>query len=310
MSKVFVGIDISKDKLDIHIRPENIHFSIENTKKSRKKLAKKLSELSPEKVVLEATGGYEKEVVKSLSGLSLVVVNPRQVRDFAKAIGRLAKTDKVDAEIISKFAELVNPEQRELPDEETLVLKEFSKRRNQLVKSREIERRRLSQASPLLKSRIKKHLNFLVKEIEFISSEIQKLIKSSKKLSATEKKLRTVPGIGPVVSASILSELHEIGKISHKKISSLVGVAPFNKDSGMMRGKRKIAGGRSQIRSKLYMATLVATKYNPVIKNFYERLLSKGKPKKVALTACMRKLLTIINAMIKNNTRWQEKIAN
>lgn len=262
--------------------------------------------LEPCGVVLEATGGFEMLVAGELelSGLPVSLVNPRQVRSFARAIGRLAKTDAIDAQVLAQFAEAVKPPVRPLPDDETRELRALVDRRRQLLGMVTSERNRLRNPSRRIRPLIQDHIRWLKQQAQDLDKEIANLIRSSPIWCANEDLLRSAPAVGPVLSSTLLTHLPELGSLSRGQVSALVGVAPMNRDSGAFRGKRSVWGGRSAVRSALYMAALVATRYNPVIKAFYHRLCAAGKPKKVALTACMRKLLVILNSMLKHRTRW------
>jgi transposase len=271
---------------------------------------KRIKPLHPRLIVLEATGSLEAAVVTALAAASLpvVVVNPRHVRNFAKATGRLAKTDTIDAQMLARFGEAVNPQPRPLKNKQVKHLQALTARRRQLVRMLTAEKNRLSSAPPLVKPNIKAHIVWLEHCLGDINRELQKAIKDSPVWCEKERLLRSVPGVGAVLSLSLLAELPELGELNRKQIAALVGVAPFNRDSGTFRGKRSIWGGRSALRATLYMGTLAAISFNPIIKAFYQRLCMAGKERKVALTACMRKLLTILNAMMKTNTHWQPQL--
>jgi transposase len=273
-----------------------------------KDLVKRLEEIQASLIVLEATGGVERGVTRALASaeLPVVVVNPRQVRDFAKATGQLAKTDHIDAVVLARFAEAVRPAVRPLPDEITLELRALIARRRQITEMIVAENNRLGGASRAVKKRIDAHIRWLGAELDRADKDLDQSIRHSPIWQENQDLLRTVPGIGPVVSRSLIAELPELGKLNRKQIAALVGIAPLNRDSGTLRGRRSIWGGRAAVRAVLYMATLVASRHNGVIRAFYQRLRSAGKAPKVALVACMRKLLTILNAMIKHKTRWSE----
>lgn len=257
-------------------------------------------------IVLEATGGYEIPVVAALTavGLPVVVVNARQVRDFARAVGKLAKTDAIDAAILAQFAEAVRPERRALPDELTQTLQSWLARRRQLLEMLLAEEQRLAIAVRGLRAPIQQHVEWLRRQMRDIDTELQGLIRQSPVWREQENLLRTVPGVGPVLATTLLADLPELGRLNRKQIAALVGVAPLNWDSGQQRGARHIWGGRAPVRTALYMATVSAVRCNAVIRAFFERLCAAGKPKKVAITACMRKLLTILNAMMHSRTGW------
>ena len=271
-------------------------------------LIERLQEARPELIVLEATGGFEQVVAAGLAGagLPVVVVNPRQIRDFARSMGRLAKTDRIDAEVIALFAERVRPEVRPLPDAAARELDELVTRRRQVIEMMVAEGNRARRlASRRLKKRIDRHLEVLQKELTEIERELDDTIRRSPIWRETEDLLKSVPGIGNATARTLLAELPELGTLGRRQIAALAGVAPFNRDSGTFRGRRMIGGGRAGVRATLYMAALVASRHNPVIAAFYQRLLAAGKPKKTALVACMRKLLTILNAIIRHRTPWQ-----
>lgn len=257
-------------------------------------------------MVLEATGGFEISVASELelAGLPVSLVNPRQVRSFARATGRLAKTDTIDAQVLAQFAEAVKPPVRPLPNEETRELRALVDRRRQLLEMLTSERNRLRNASRRVRPLIQEHIRWLKQQVEDLDKDIGELIRSSPIWRAQEDMLRSVPGVGPVLSSMLLTHLPELGSLNRGQVAALVGVAPLNRDSGAFRGKRSVWGGRTAVRSALYMAALAATQHNPVIKAFYHRLCAAGKPPKVALTACMRKLLLILNSMLKHRTRW------
>lgn len=311
MEKLFVGIDVSKDKLDVALLPSDERWSVGNNEAEIPSLVERLKQLNPSLIVLEATGGLETLVAASLgtAKLPVAVVNPRQARDFAKAIGKLAKTDDIDAGVLALFAERIRPEPRPLKDQELQELTDLLTRRNQLVAMLTGEKNRLSSAPKITRKDIKEHIDWLEKRIKESNGTLEKLIQKTPIWREKDALLQSVPGVGPVLSVSLLSGLPELGDLNRKQIATLVGVAPLNCDSGKLRGRRIIWGGRADVRSTLYMATLAATRFNPVIKAFYQRLIQAGKKPKVAITACMRKLLTILNAMIKNSTPWTLKLA-
>lgn len=303
----FVGIDVAKARLDIAVRPTDQRWQVDYTEKEIQELAEQIAKLHPTLVLLEASGGLELPVVAALAvtGLPVVVVNPRQVRDFARATGKLAKTDSLDAMVLAHFAEVIRPLPRSLPDAETQALTALVTRRNQVMGMLVAEKNRLHAARPPVRHRIQLHIDWLKKELDEIDRDLKQALLKSPVWREKENLLRTVPGVGPQLAVSILAYLPELGTLDRKRIAALVGVAPFNRDSGTLRGKRTVWGGRSRIRAALYMAALVATRHNPVISAFYQRLLAAGKAKKVALTACMRKLLVILNAMLKHHCPWQ-----
>lgn len=308
---VFVGVDISSEHLDIGLRPTNDCWQETNDEPGISRVVERLQQIGPQLVVLEATGGLELALVGALAAakVPVVVINPRQVRDFARALGRLAKTDGIDARVLAQFAESVRPEVRPLPDAATQEISAVVVRRRQLLEMLVAERNRLRVAPKRIRSRIEEHIEWLERSLDDVDKELADLIHSSPAWREKDELLQSTPGVGDVLSATLLADLPELGTLSREKIAALVGVAPFNRDSGRLRGKRCIWGGRRTVRSTLYMATLAATRFNPVIKTFYRRLLAAGKLKKVALTACMRKLLTILNAMVKTNKHWQPDFA-
>jgi len=304
--KTYVGIDVSKGSLDlaIHARHEIRRFA--NTATGINEVVRYVSEASPVLVVMEATGGYEISLAAALgeAGIPAAVVNPRQVRDYARSTGKLAKTDAIDARILADFAAAVHPEPRMLADTQALELREILARRGQLNEMITAEKNRLQQARGPLRDQIGTHIAWLEKALSDMDSELKRFIEESPMWREKDNLLKTVPGIGPVLSSTLVADLPELGTLNRRQIAALVGVAPFNHDSGRMRGKRSCWGGRASVRAALYMATLVATRHNPVIRSLYQRLCAAGKAKKVAITACMRKLLTIVNAMIKHHTPW------
>lgn len=306
MNECFVGIDVSKAQLDVAVRPQGFRWRMENTEADIAELVSKVQELEPTGVALEATGGYEREVMAALWMVRLPVsrINPRQVRDFARATGQLAKTDVLDAGILARFAEALRPEVRQLPDDASEELKELVARRRQIVDMITAEKNRLRTAGRVVRPHIKQHRDWLEAERERLDKELEKQLQGTPGWEGNEALLRTFKGIGPVASRTLLAELPELGKISNKELAALVGVAPLNRDSGMMRGRRMVWGGRASVRQALYMAALVASRHNPVIQAFYERLVASGKKKKVALVACMHKLLCILNAMMKAQQPW------
>ena len=303
---VFAGIDVSKAVLDVGLRPTGERFSAGNDEAGIRSVLERLRVHERVLVVLEATGGYENALVAALAtqGFAVVVANPRQIRDFARATGQLAKTDRIDAEILALFAERVRPEPRPLPDEAAQTLDALLTRRRQILEMLIAERNRLALAKPPVRKSITEHIRWLERQLSSVDRDLDRSVQQSPVWRAKEDLLRSVPGIGPVVSRTLLGELPELGRLSHKQIAALVGVAPLARDSGTLRGKRIIWGGRAPVRSALYMGALVASRHNPVIRAFYQRLRAAGKPRKVALTACMRKLLVILNAMARDNRPW------
>jgi transposase len=304
----FVGIDISKQELVVAVRPTAELQSFTNTEEGLAALIRFLQPLSAHAIVLEATGGFARAAVNAmaLAALPVVVVNPRQIRDFARSVGLLAKTDAIDAQIIARFAEAVRPELRPLKDQETQKLEALNNRRRQIVEMLTAEKNRLGASPEWCHKDIRSHITWLEKRLKRANDDIDDLIKQSPVWRQKEKILTSVLGVGPVVTTTLLCGLPELGSLSARKLSALVGVAPFNRDSGQYRGRRSCWGGRAHVRAALYMAALTASRCNPVIRAFYQRLRLAGKPAKVALVACMRKILVILNAMIKNNTCWQQ----
>ena len=305
-SNIYVGIDVAKERLDVAPRPVGAGWQVANDERGVVELVARLDQLRPALVVLEATGGMELPLVGALAaaGLPVVVINPRQAREFAKATGRLAKTDAIDAQVLAHFAEAVRPRLRPLADAAAQELSALMTRRRQLIEMLTAERNRLRTAAPAVRPDIQEHIHWLERRLADLDGDLSQTIRSSDIWREKDDLLQSAPGVGPVVSTTLLADLPELGALNRKEIAALVGVAPLNRDSGTLRGRRTVWGGRSKVRSALYMATLVATQRNPVIRIFYQRLLSAGKPKKVALTACMRKLLTILNAMIRSRTPW------
>lgn len=303
---VFVGIDVSKAHLDVAVRPGEVEWRSPNTDAGVREVTDRLKWRAPSLIVLEATGGMEVPLVSALAiqGLPVVVVNPRQVRDFARSTGRLAKTDALDARVLAHFAEAVKPELRALPDEQAQRLSALLSRRRQISEMLTAERNRLLSADVPVSRRLKVHIRWLERELSGIDGDLDGSIKENPVWRVKDDILKSVPGIGPVVSFTLLSELPELGQLNRKQIAALAGVAPLNRDSGTLAGRRTVWGGRARVRAALYMAALVASRYNPVIRDFYTRLCAAGKPRKVALTACMRKLLLILNSMIKNEETW------
>jgi transposase len=308
MGEVFVGIDVSKARLDVAVRPSGEIWKFTNDEAGFALLVEQLKPVAPTLVVLEATGGYQAPLAAALSvaSITVAVVNPRQVRDFARATGQLAKTDVLDAEIIARFAEMVRPEPRPLPDEETRELQGIVSRRRQLVEMISAERNRLATALRPVRRDIEEHIAWMERRLKDVDKDLYTRLKKSPLWRVKDQLLRSAPGIGPVTSRTLLADVPELGKLDPKKIAALVGVAPFNRDSGKLRGKRTIWGGRAKVRATLYMATLSAIKWSPSIKAFHERLIAAGKPGKVAHVACMRKLLVRLNAMVRDGAPWVE----
>jgi transposase len=308
MGQTFIGIDVSKDHLDVHVFPSEDSFAVARDSEGLATLIERLRPLAVDLAVLEATGGFEQIVAAALVAgrIPLAVVNPRQIRDFARATGKLAKTDALDAKAIANFAAKVQPEPRPVPDEQARALGELVTRRRQVIDMMTAERNRRRQLTSrrLLKS-VERLLAALQKELTELEREVGDGIRGTPAWRERDELLRSVPGIGNVVARTLIADLPELGRLDRKQIAALVGVAPLNRDSGKMRGKRITWGGRAKVRSVLYMAALVASRHNPVLSAFYQRLIAAGKARKLALTAVMRKLLTILNAMARDNKRWQ-----
>jgi transposase len=305
--EVFVGIDVGKARLDVHIRPLGQHFVVGNDAAGLAELAIRLEVHAPSLIVLEASGGYERSAAIGLleRGLPVAVVNPRQTRKFAAALGQLAKTDRIDAALLAHFAEAIRPATRAVSDDAIERLQTLLARRRQLVVMRNAEKQRLGKATdPLTRRSLKAVITSLDKQLGVLDKGIGRLIEADPALAEKLERLKTVPGIGDVSARTLLAELPELGLASRHEIAALSGVAPISRDSGRFRGKRRIQGGRVEVRAPLYMATLVAIRHNPVIKPFYRRLREAGKPAKVALVACMRKLLTMLNAMLRDRRAW------
>jgi transposase len=304
--EVFIGIDVSKEKLDLAVTPTGEFMSFSNNEDGISCVVDFVKSFFPSLVVLEATGGLETAAVGMLAdkGLPVVVINPRQVRDFAKATGKLAKTDAIDAHLIARFGEAVRPELRLLKDQEAQKLTALITRRRQIVEMITAEKNRLNAAPKWTSKDIQTNISWLEKCLKKVDKDLKNLLKKSPVWREKDEILQSTPGVGPVLSMTLLSGLPELGNLNRKEIAALVGVAPLNRDSGLFRGKRMIWGGRANIRSVLYMSATCAMRFNPTIRIFYERLRLAGKLHKVAITACMRKLLVILNTMIKNRTYW------
>jgi transposase len=303
---VFVGLDVAKATVDVAVRPSGECWSVPNSDVGMGELVARLRPLAPTLVVCEATGGFERAAIAAVAaaGFPVVVANPRQVRDFARATGQLAKTDRLDAGILALFAERVRPTARLLPDDAARLLDAVLTRRRQLLEMLTAEKNRLGFALKPLHRGIRQHIQWLERQLDDVTKELTALIEGSPVWRAKDDLLQSVPGVGPIVSSTLLGELPELGTLSHKQIAALAGVAPLARDSGTLRGKRMIWGGRASVRTALFMAALCGRRWNPALNVFYERLIAAGKPKKVAIIACARKLLTILNAMVRNNTRW------
>jgi transposase len=309
MEQVFVGIDVAKDRLDIHVRPSDEAFAVARDGEGLAVLVERLRGLGPQIVVVEATGGFEVTVAAALASaaIPLAVVNPRQIRDFARAMGQLAKTDALDARAIARFAEAIKPEPRPVPDQQARELGELVQRRRQVVEMMAMERNRCRQLTQrrLIKG-VDRLLAMLQKELTELEQDLDDIIRGTPAWREAEDLLKSVKGVGDIVARTLIADLPELGTMDRKKIAALVGIAPLNRDSGTLRGKRTIWGGRAKVRAALYMAALVASRSNPRLAAFYQRLIAAGKPKKLALTALMRKLLTILNAILRDRRPWQD----
>lgn len=311
-----VGVDVSKATLDVQVRPTDAQWTVANDEAGIRTLIAQLREVAPTQIVLEATGGYELPVVSACAaaGLPIIVVNPRAVRAFARATGQLAKTDQLDAGILARFAEQLRPVARPLADAEQQELEALLTRRRQLIEMLTAEKNRLQQVFVARGARVRKsltaHIAYLTKELGRAETDLGELVRKSPVWRERDDLLQSTPGVGPVLSFTLLASLPELGALDRKAIAALVGVAPMNRDSGTFRGKRMVHGGRAPVRTALYMGALVATRRNPVIRAFYQRLLAAGKPKKVALTACMRKLLIILNAMVRQQVPWSPALVS
>lgn len=307
MSEVFIGVDVSKDRLDVHVLPAGTAFAVARTPAGLSALIEEIRPYAPYLVALEATGGLESVVVATLAGagIPVVAINPRQIRDFARATGKLAKTDALDAAAIARFAEAVRPEPRAVPSEDAKALSELVTRRRQVIEMTVAERnrRRLVVAKPVLKS-IDRIIAALEKQLADLDRDIAQRVRETPAWREKEVLLKSVPGVGDQTARILIAALPELGTLGRRQIAALVGVAPINRDSGQWRGRRAIAGGRTEVRSALYMAALVGVRFNPVLKAYYVRLRQAGKLPKVAIVAAMRKLLTILNAMLKTKTAW------
>ena len=309
-SGMVVGVDVAKDRLDVAVRPSGETWSVVNDEAGITVLVAQLRPLDPTLIVCEATGGFERAAIAALAaaGFPVVVANPRQVRDFARATGQLAKTDQLDAGILALFAERVRPTPRPLADAAAQLLDAVLTRRRQLLEMLVAEKNRLGFAPKPLHRGIQAHIRWLERQLDDVTKELAGLIEASPVWRAKDDLLQSVPSVGPIVSSTLLGELPELGTLSHKQIAALVGVAPLARDSGTLRGKRLVWGGRASVRTALFMAALCGRRWNPALKRFYERLTARGKPTKVVLIACARKLLTILNAMVRDQSRWTTNV--
>ena len=312
MDRIYVGVDVSKDRLDVHILPEGEAFAVARDGKGLADLVERVQGLGPERIAVEATGGFETVVAAALAGASLpvVVVNPAQVRHFAQALGRRAKTDPIDAQMIARFVEATKPEVRELPDEATRLLADLVARRRQIIEMIVAERNREKRvAVKRIKKSIVRLIAALEKELAEIDAEIDAGVRGSPAWREKEDLLASVPGVGPITARTLIAELPELGTLDGKRIASLAGLAPFTRQSGQWKGKAMIGGGRATVRSALFLAALTAARHNPALKAFRERKAAQGKPKMVALIAVARKLLTILNAILRDKRPWRPEIA-
>jgi transposase len=307
MDAITVGVDVSKDRLDVAVRGSGEQFVVERSAKGLDELVMRLKAIVPTIVALEATGGFETVVTAALAsaGLPVVVVDPSKVRAFAAAIGQRAKTDPIDAKLIAHFAEAVKPAVRALPDAETQVLADLVQRRRQIIEMIGAESQRLKRAPDRLKKSIQRLLKALEKELTAVDNDIDGAVRSSKAWLEKEKLLTSVPGIGKAISRTLIGELPELGRLDRKEIAALAGLAPFTRQSGTWRGRSFIGGGRTSVRTALFMGAMVAKQHNPVLKTFFDRLVTAGKPKMVALIAVARKLLTFLNAILRDQKSWQ-----
>lgn len=308
---MFIGIDVSKAHLDVADRPSGAAWQVANDAMGIAALVERLVVMAPQLVVVEPTGGLERAVVAALAvaGVAVAVVNARQVRDFAKATGRLAKTDLLDAAVLAHFADALRPTPRPLADAQTQQLAALLARRTQVVEMLVAEQNRRGSAPSNLHARLDRHITWLRAELADLETDLDQTLRHSPLWREQDALLQSVPGVGPTVARTLLADLPELGTLGHKPLAALSGVAPLNRDSGTLRGHRAVFGGRARVRSILYMAALVASRHNPVIAAFYQRLLARGKPKKVALVACMHKLLTILNAILRDRQPWQPAVA-
>jgi transposase len=307
MDAQYVGIDVSKDRLDVHVRPLGEAFTVARDGEGLAALVARLAPLAPHLVAVEATGGFETTVAAAIAGaaLPLAVVNPAQVRHYAQALGRRAKTDAIDAEVIARFAEATRPEPRPLPDEATQALAELVTRRRQIIAMMVAERQRATRLPKRLKRSCERVVRVLEKELAALDQDIDTTVRGSPAWRAKEDLLASVPSIGDITARTLIADLPELGTLDRREIAALVGVAPFTRQSGQWQGKAFIGGGRPRVRAALFVATMSAVRHNPTIRAFRQRLLAKGKPKMVVMVACMRKLLTILNAILRDQKPWQ-----
>jgi transposase len=310
MGKNYIGIDMAKDDMEVKVHEGQDSCTYASDENGIAKLMTQMKSLSPTLIVVEATGGYENAVAAELqaNGYPVAVVNPRHIRDFAKSVGILAKTDKIDARVIARYAATVQPTPRMLPEAETQALGALIMRRRQIVTMLTSEKNRLQQAAPAVKKRIQLHIAWLEQELDDINKELKKMVKDNPEWKEKSDIMQSVPGVGPNLAITLLADFPELGSLNRKQTAALGGVAPFNRDSGTLRGKRTIWGGRDAVRTATYMSAFVAIRFNRLLKTFFERLIAAGKLRKVAIVACMRKLLCILNAMLKNRTTWNQHI--
>ncbi|QOZ36851.1 IS110 family transposase [Bradyrhizobium sp. CCBAU 53421] len=308
MDAIYVGIDVSKDRLDVHVRPGGEAFAVARDGKGLEELVARLQAISPALIAVEATGGFETIVAAALAGaqLPLVVVNPAQIRHFAQAVGQRAKTDPIDAAVIARFVEAVKPEPRAMPDQEARLLAELVSRRRQIIEMIVAERQREKRAENVrVRKSLARHIKVLEKELPEIDNDIDTLVRGSPVWRAKEELLVSFPGVSNTLARTFLAEVPELGTLNRRQIASLAGLAPFTRQSGRWKGKSMIGGGRAKLRAGLYMAALSASRYHPQLKVFYRRLVTAGKPKMVALIAVARKVLTTLNAMLRDQKPWQ-----
>lgn len=308
---VYVGIDVAQDTFDVAVYDSSEHWTADNTASGIADTVARLDALAPTLVVMEATGGLERGLASMLAatGVAVAVVNPSRIRAFAKALGRLAKTDRLDAQVIASFAQAVKPAVRVQPSADAYERKDLLSRRSQLLGMITAEKNRLHRASPAIRTHIAAHIAWMEQQVAEIDRALDEKLSADPKYEQRRQQLCTVPGVGTATARAVIIGLPELGNLSNKKVSALVGVVPYNRDSGQFAGKRFVSGGRAAVRTALYMAALVGTRWNPILKELYQRLIKAGKCKMVALTACVHKLLLILNAMVRNGTFWQPKIA-
>lgn len=307
----FVGIDVAKDSMEVAVYEDKEHWNYANDEEGLAKLKARMKRVAPKLIVMEATGGYEVTLAGELqdSGFPVAVVNPRHIRDFARSIGILAKTDILDARVIARYAATVHPTPRVLQDEESKRLSAIMMRRRQTIAMLTAEKNRLHKADLAVMQRIQGHVDWLKRELDDITRELKQMVEGNPHWKEKNDIIQSVPGVGPNLSITLLSDFPELGSLNRKQTAALGGVAPFNRDSGTLRGKRTIWGGRDVVRTATYMSVFVAIRFNPLLKSFFERLIAVGKPRKVAMVACMRKLLCILNAMLKNRTPWTYSVS-